>query len=82
MIVLPIWTAYSDREAQQHLVVSDDPNAPAIFIPSVAERLDTQRVSWGIALLCVYAATSVYLLSPRVQSRMGRIAPAAALPPP
>ena len=38
----------------------------------MAERLDTQKISWGIAVLCVYAAVSVYLLSPGVRRVLGQ----------
>jgi hypothetical protein len=44
-----------------------DPDQADIVIPSVVDRLDTQSLSLGIGLIVVYAAVSVYLISPPVK---------------
>ena len=82
LICLPAYNAYADRDPQQQQISMDDPDKEDIVIPSVVERIDTNKITWGIALLCIYAALSVYLLSPRVRRYMGRKQEPEALPPP
>jgi phage FluMu protein Com len=83
LIVLPAWHAF---EPEERVVFQsppmDDPDFDGTVIQPVTERLDTQKITWGVAVLCTYAAVSVYLLSPGVRRRLGRSAGPAGLPPP
>jgi hypothetical protein len=62
MIILPVVLAMSDVEVNQQ-----DPDGPAI--QSATERLDTQKLSWGVAIVVSYAAVAIYLNSPPVRRR-------------
>jgi hypothetical protein len=73
LIVLPIWAANVESEAPpvDPGIVSSapadpgDPDAPRIT--NLAERLDMNKITWGIAVLLSYAALSVYLNSPGIK---------------
>jgi hypothetical protein len=67
LIAMPIY--YANAEAGPIVRSSPvlDPDQADIVIPSVVERLDTQSLGIGIALIVVYAAVSVYLISPPVK---------------
>jgi DNA-directed RNA polymerase subunit RPC12/RpoP len=67
LVAVPIYEANADTKVFQRKEPSDDPDAAPEIIQSPYERLDVQRIKLGIALLALYAATSVYLLSPTVQ---------------
>jgi hypothetical protein len=62
MIILPVVMAVSNVEVNHQ-----DPEGPAI--QSATERLDTQKLSWGVAIVVGYAAVTLYLNSPPVRRR-------------
>jgi len=66
MIGLPIFDAQSQTSVVQIDDASDDPEGVGSQIRPVIERLDTQKIGTGFILLVIYAAVSVYLLSPQV----------------
>lgn len=72
LIALPIYNANFDTTVVRRDEASDDPDAELDIIRPVSERLDTQRIWSGTALLGLYAATSIYLLSPGVQKQFKR----------
>ena len=63
MIILPVVLALSDVQVN-HQPGEDEP-----AIQSVNERLDTNKLSWGVALVISYAALALYLNSPAVRRR-------------
>jgi hypothetical protein len=66
MIAMPIVDANLQTKAiaRDH---TDHPDQADIAIPSVVDRLDTQKLSLGITLIIVYAGVSIYLISPPVR---------------
>jgi predicted RNA-binding Zn-ribbon protein involved in translation (DUF1610 family) len=67
LVGVPIYNANAEATVVPRKEASDDPDAATEIIRPVSERLDMQRIKLGLALLTLYAATSVYLLSPTVQ---------------
>ena len=67
LIALPIWQANEEVPVSQRKEHIDDPDTAVEIIKSPSERLDTQRITVGVSLLLLYAATSIVLLSPPVQ---------------
>ncbi|MFO0909903.1 MAG: hypothetical protein U0794_16400 [Isosphaeraceae bacterium] len=72
MIALPIYDANSEIPIERRTVASDDPDADVDMIKPITERLDTQRISTGVAILFLYAVTCIFLLSPTVQKHFRR----------
>ena len=76
LIVLPIWEANveSDAAPVNPGIASPadpfDPDAPRIT--NLADRLDMNKITWGIAVLLSYAALSVYLNSPGVKRQFNK----------
>ena len=72
LIVLPIWQANVEPDVipDNPLAVAPvdpiDPDAPQLT--NLADRLDMNKITWGIAVLLSYAALSVYLNSPGRQA--------------
>jgi predicted nucleic acid-binding Zn-ribbon protein len=66
MIAMPIVDANLQTKAiaRDH---TDDLDQADIAIPSVVDRLDTQKLSLGITLIIVYAGVTIYLISPPVR---------------
>ena len=67
MMILPVYYASIQVDIREQ---APDPNAvdaEAIAIGNISDRLDTNKLSWGIAILVCYAAVSVYLNSPPVK---------------
>jgi hypothetical protein len=62
MIILPVYMAVADVEVVQH-----EADGPAIR--AATERLDTQKLSWGVTIVVGYAALALYLNSPPVRRR-------------
>ncbi len=62
MIILPVYMAVSDVEVDQQAV-----DGPAIR--SATERLDTQKLSWGITIVVGYTVLALYLNSPPMRRR-------------
>lgn len=71
LIAMPLYTAYDDVQivARKDL---DNPDDDDVRIISPTDRFDSQKVTWGIALLLTYAAVSVYLNSPPVRKHFSR----------
>ncbi|MGE3820343.1 MAG: hypothetical protein AB7I30_13095, partial [Isosphaeraceae bacterium] len=72
MIALPIYDLHSQTVMTVRKDGFDDPDAELEYIKPLAERIDRQRISAGIAVLIGYAVISVYLLSPSVQRHFKR----------
>lgn len=69
LIALPIANAQAETQVVQRTTATDDPDAADELIRPLAERLDTNQITTGIALLVLYALVCVYLLSPQVQKQ-------------
>jgi hypothetical protein len=66
LVALPIYNANAETTVVQRSGTDDDPDAADEMITPVLDRLDTDRISTGFAVLAVYAVLSIYLLSARV----------------
>ncbi len=71
LVAMPLYTAYDDVQivARPH---SDNPDDDDVKITSPIDRFDSQKFTWGIALLVGYAAVCVYLNSPPVRRHFNR----------
>jgi len=67
LIAMPIFKANEDAKVVPNTQSAEDPEAAAVVIEPITERLDTQTLSVGIAILLLYAAVSAYLASPAVR---------------
>ena len=67
LVGLPVYYAMTDVTIEVRTTTSEDPDAPSEVVRPPSERLDMPQVTLGIILLGVYAATSIYILSPSVQ---------------
>jgi hypothetical protein len=67
LVGLPIYNAMNEVTVEQRPASSEDPEAPTEVIRPPAERLNLDQLWMGIAVLLVYAAMSIYILSPTVQ---------------
>jgi hypothetical protein len=72
LIALPIYNANAETTVVHRSDVGEDPDAADEFIRPIAERLDTNSLSLGIALLFLYAVVSIYLLSPQVRKTISK----------
>jgi DMSO reductase anchor subunit len=72
MMVLPVYDAVTQVDTRDQSPDPDDVDASDVAIVSMSERLDTNRLAWGIAILVCYAAVSVYLNSPPVKRHFRR----------
>lgn len=63
MIILPVVMVLSDVEVQTK------PGEEGPAIASANDRLDTTKISWGVALIVGYLAVALYLNSPPVRRR-------------
>jgi len=73
LIVLPIYEANVPTDVvptNPEVVQPVDPDAPPV--QNLAERLDMNKITWGIALLLGYAALAVYLNSPGMRREFKR----------
>jgi hypothetical protein len=71
LIALPIWQANEPEEPGLSVVVSNaDEDDTVPVIRPYTERLDLTSISWGIALLLIYAMVSVYISTPSVRRHM------------
>ncbi len=74
MIGAPIINAMNETApVERQLSPNDDAELEREIIKPYAERLDTDPIFKGIALLFVYAGVSIYLISPGVQQHMRRV---------
>jgi hypothetical protein len=64
LIAMPIYHANMAASAVDRNITSDEAE---VVIPSVVDKLDTQRLTIGIGLTLVYAGVVFYLMTPRVQ---------------
>jgi hypothetical protein len=64
MIILPVVVALSDVQVNEAAPGEDGP-----VIHSVNERLDQNKLTWGIMIVVSYAALALYLNSPPVRRR-------------
>lgn len=78
MIALPIFEANFEQKEQVVTRITaplEDPNPDEIadwqFKPLV-DRLDQRRITWGVALVIVYATLAIYLNSPIVKRYFAR----------
>lgn len=78
MIALPIFEANFEHNEQVVVKIDnplEDPNPDEVadyqFKPLV-DRLDQQRITWGVVIVIVYAGLSVYLNSPMVKRYFAR----------
>jgi hypothetical protein len=53
-------------------VPSDNPDDTGVHMKSVEDRLDTRSISFGIALVVIYAVLALYLMSPAVKKPLQR----------
>jgi len=74
MIAYPIYVANAEAAPIVRPISNeDDPEIEKEMIKPLAERLDTDTMGKGIALLVLYAGVSIYLISPGVQRRMRKV---------
>jgi hypothetical protein len=66
LIALPVYYANMEATVTQS-ATTDDPNGEDEVIHPITERLDTDRLSLGIAVLIGYAGLAAYLCSPSVR---------------
>lgn len=67
LIALPIYDAQARTAMIARTEGFEDPDVEIEYIKPLAERIDQQRITSGIAVLLAYAVISIYLLSPSVQ---------------
>ena len=67
LVAMPIWDANSQAKVEDRVNIEDDPDVDDIKIQSVEERLDLGKVEGGLAILGLYAALSILIISPVVQ---------------
>jgi hypothetical protein len=75
LVAMPIVEANMEPTIIQRTVV-DQPEAADLAIGSVADRLDTHRLRWGLTLLLFYPGAAIYLVSPAARRHCGRRSPA------
>jgi hypothetical protein len=86
LIALPVYRANEEIVVQQPVVTDPLEAAPSEeamdgpqIVPYV-DRLDFNSITWGIAILLIYAVIVVYLMSPMVQVYFEREQPAGIAP--
>lgn len=67
LIALPVYYANIETTVLERQPTEDDPEAASVRIVSVADRLDSQKLTTGVVILLAYAACTAYLLSPPVR---------------
>jgi hypothetical protein len=72
MIAMPLIMAYAMNDDTVTAFHSDDPDDSGVQIRSPEERLNTRNVSLGVTFLILYAAVSIYLMSPAVKKPFQR----------
>lgn len=65
-VALPIYSAQVETTVIQSPDAVDNPEVEREMIRPIHERLDQNSITTGITLLFLYAAVSIYLLSPQV----------------
>jgi hypothetical protein len=69
MIAMPIFEANEKTKVVERPFDPNDPEAEPLSIEPMTERLDSQKLGLGIAVLLLYAATAAYLASPSARRR-------------
>jgi hypothetical protein len=64
LVAMPIYRANAETEAVAR--APEDPDKADMAIPSVVEKLDTDKLTLGLVIVLGYAGLSAYLLSPSV----------------
>jgi LSD1 subclass zinc finger protein len=78
LIALPVYHANEESGLQHPAVVTNtDDEIEGPLIKPYTERLDYTSITWGITILLVYAATTVYLMSSPVRRHFERAHQAA-----
>jgi hypothetical protein len=75
LIAMPLFMAHfaePDKVVTQVTAPSENPDDASVQIKPFDERLDTGSLSWGFTFLVVYAALSIYLMSPAVRKPFQR----------
>jgi hypothetical protein len=68
MIIVPVITASSDIAVNKLELPANGPgDETGIAIGSIEDKLDTSRLSWGIAILISYGVVALYLNSPAIR---------------
>jgi uncharacterized membrane protein YsdA (DUF1294 family) len=67
LIVLPIYSASIELDVKEHQINPNAVDEQDIVISNMADRLDVNELTWGIAVLVAYGAISTYLFSPPVR---------------
>jgi hypothetical protein len=67
LIAMPIYRANVEASAVDQTIAAGGHEEVEVVIPSVVDKLDTQRLTIGLSLIFVYAGVVFYLLTPRVQ---------------
>jgi DNA-directed RNA polymerase subunit M/transcription elongation factor TFIIS len=70
LVIMPVVIANSEIKKEQRTTVGVDEDE--LFIQPINERLDMNRMAAGLAVLAVYAAVSVYVMSPPVSRQFRR----------
>jgi hypothetical protein len=67
LIALPIYDANVETTVVPRPDLPDNPDDADVVIPPITTRLNTDRITTGIAVLVVYAVFAMYLTSPPVR---------------
>jgi len=79
LIALPVYNANNDAPPPPPVMVAPDYEGAAPAIKPYDERLDFNRIAWGIALLMVYGVLTAYICSRPVRRHFER--PSSFTPP-
>lgn len=69
LIATPIFQANAETRVIEGKFDPSDPEAEPVIIEPITERLDSQKLGLGIAVLLLYAAVGAYLASPSARRR-------------
>jgi len=72
LIAMPIYLANEQMTTVENQVTADDDDLARIAIQPITARLDSQRLSLGIAGLLLYAGVTTYLASPSARRGIER----------
>lgn len=66
-VAMPVYYANTNVPLDDRATLADDPDVDDKVIPAVEERLDLGQVKTGLVILGLYAALSIFIISPMVQ---------------
>jgi len=72
LIALPIFDANNETTVIPRTATAGSDDEESVEIQSITDRLNTQKLSFGILGLVMYAGISVYLMSPTVRRHFSR----------